>query len=112
MISEGTLVMSSNPPGAKLFVDGVERGVTPVGEPFRLVFQLMTFQGVRFVLAHARRLRAIAEANYKRDDIDAELLARQLELRAVTGDCDHILPTHRSVGDNDFFSLGHLKPQP
>jgi len=28
------------------------------------------------VLAHARRLRAIAEANYKRDDIDAELLGR------------------------------------
>jgi transposase len=32
--------------------------------------------GIQFVLAHARRLRAIAEANYKRDDIDAELLAR------------------------------------
>ena len=28
--NEGTLVMTSNPPGAKLFVDGVERGVTPV----------------------------------------------------------------------------------
>jgi transposase len=32
--------------------------------------------GIRFVLAHARRLRAIAEANYKRDAIDSELLAR------------------------------------
>ena len=32
--------------------------------------------GVRFVLAHAKRLRAIAEANYKRDSLDAELLAR------------------------------------
>jgi transposase len=32
--------------------------------------------GIQFVLAHARRLRAIAEANYKRDAIDAELLAR------------------------------------
>jgi transposase len=32
--------------------------------------------GLTFVLAHARRLRAIAEATYKRDDIDAELLAR------------------------------------
>src|SRR4030095_2197654 len=30
--------------------------------------------GVRFVLAHAKRLRAIAEANYKRDGVDAELL--------------------------------------
>jgi hypothetical protein len=29
-ITDGTLVMTSNPPGAKLFVDGVERGVTPV----------------------------------------------------------------------------------
>ena len=37
---------------------------------------LLTGAGVHFVLAHARRLRAIAEANYKRDDIDAELLAR------------------------------------
>ena len=32
--------------------------------------------GIRFVMAHATRLRAIAEANYKRDEIDAELLAR------------------------------------
>ena len=32
--------------------------------------------GVGFVLAHATKLRAIAEANYKRDEIDAELLAR------------------------------------
>ena len=31
---------------------------------------------IGFVLAHARRLRAIAEANFKRDEIDAELLAR------------------------------------
>ena len=30
VVSEGTLVMTSNPPGAKVFVDGVERGVTPV----------------------------------------------------------------------------------
>lgn len=28
--SDGTLIMSTNPPGAKLFVDGVERGVTPL----------------------------------------------------------------------------------
>jgi hypothetical protein len=33
--SEGTLVMNSNPPGAKLFVDGVERGVTPVTVPLK-----------------------------------------------------------------------------
>jgi transposase len=38
--------------------------------------ELVTGPGLTFVLAHARRLRAIAEANYKRDDIDAELLAR------------------------------------
>ena len=38
--------------------------------------ELLTGAGVQFVLAHARRLRAIAESNYKRDDIDAELLAR------------------------------------
>ena len=28
--NDGTLIMSTNPPGAKLFVDGVERGVTPL----------------------------------------------------------------------------------
>lgn len=38
--------------------------------------ELLTGAGVTFVLAHARRLRAIAEANYKRDDLDAEVLAR------------------------------------
>lgn len=38
--------------------------------------ELLTGAGVCFVLAHARRLRAIAEANYKRDEIDADLLAR------------------------------------
>lgn len=38
--------------------------------------EVLTGADVHFVLAHARRLRAIAEANYKRDDIDAELLAR------------------------------------
>lgn len=37
---------------------------------------LLTDAGITFVLAHARRLRAIAEATYKRDEIDAELLAR------------------------------------
>ena len=40
------------------------------------LFEVLTAAGVRFVLAHARRLRAIAEANYKRDTLDAELLAR------------------------------------
>lgn len=32
--------------------------------------------GIGFVLCHATKLRAIAEANYKRDEVDAELLGR------------------------------------
>jgi hypothetical protein len=28
----------------------------------------------------------------------------------MAGDGNHILPTQRGVGDNDFFSLGHLEP--
>ncbi len=40
------------------------------------LYELLTPAGARFVLAHAKKLRAIAEANYKSDDIDAELLAR------------------------------------
>ena len=44
---------------------------------------------VHFVLAHARRLRAIAEANYKRDEIDAELLARM----RVAGLIPEVYPT-------------------
>ncbi len=33
-------------------------------------------QGITFVLAHAKKLRAIAEATFKSDEISAELLAR------------------------------------
>lgn len=33
-------------------------------------------EGIGFVLAHAKRLRWIAQSNYKADDVDAELLAR------------------------------------
>ncbi len=37
-------------------------------------------------------------------------VARQLQMRAMTGDGDHVLPTQGAAGDNDFFSLGHLEP--
>lgn len=37
---------------------------------------LLVGHGHRFVLAHAKKLRVIAEANYKRDEVDSELLAR------------------------------------
>lgn len=37
---------------------------------------LLVPRGIGFVLAHAKRLRYIAESNYKADDVDAELLAR------------------------------------
>jgi len=40
------------------------------------IHDLVHGHGHRFVLAHARKLRAIAEANYKSDEIDSELLAR------------------------------------
>lgn len=40
------------------------------------LYDLLTGNGIGFVLAHAQRLRAIAEADYKRDELDAELLAR------------------------------------
>ncbi len=40
------------------------------------LFDRLQGQGIDFVLAHAKRLRVIAEPNYKSDDIDAELLAR------------------------------------
>jgi transposase len=40
------------------------------------LFDRLHGHGVHFVLAHAKRLRVIAESNYKRDDIDAEILAR------------------------------------
>lgn len=47
---------------------------TTAGWPW--VYDLLTPVGIGVVLAHAKKLRAIAEANYKRDEIDAELLAR------------------------------------
>ena len=40
------------------------------------LFDRLQERGIDFVLAHAKRLRVIAESNYKSDDIDAELLAR------------------------------------
>lgn len=40
------------------------------------LFDRIEDRGIHFVLAHAKRLRVIAESNYKSDDIDAELLAR------------------------------------
>jgi len=40
------------------------------------LFDRLEGSDVHFVLAHAKRLRVIAESNYKSDDIDAELLAR------------------------------------
>jgi transposase len=40
------------------------------------LYDLLVRRGVGFVLAHAKRLRAIAESNYKRDELDSELLAR------------------------------------
>ena len=40
------------------------------------LFDRLEGSGIHFVLAHAKRLRVIAESNYKSDEIDAELLAR------------------------------------
>ncbi len=40
------------------------------------LFDRLERPDVHFVLAHAKRMRVIAESNYKSDEIDAELLAR------------------------------------
>ena len=40
------------------------------------LYELLSEHGIGFVLAHAKKLRAIAEAKYKSDEIDAEVLAR------------------------------------
>ncbi len=40
------------------------------------LFDLLERPGIHLVLAHAKRLRAIAGSNYKRDEVDAEVLAR------------------------------------
>ena len=40
------------------------------------LFDRLQERGIDFELAHAKRLRVIAESNYESDDIDAELLAR------------------------------------
>ena len=37
------------------------------------LFDLLDEDDVHFVLAHAKRLRVLAESNYKRDEIDAGL---------------------------------------
>jgi transposase len=40
------------------------------------LYDLLAGSDHRFVLAHAKKLRGIAEQTYKRDEVDAELLAR------------------------------------
>lgn len=45
--------------------------------------EVLSPAGIRFVLAYAKRLRAIAEANYKSDAIDAALLARMHLARLI-----------------------------
>ena len=54
---------------------------------------------VRLVLAHARRLRAIAESTYKRDAVDAELLARM----RLAGLIPEVYPT--PVGQREWATL-------
>ena len=43
------------------------------------IYELLVAKGIEFVLANAKRLRAIAEAEQKNDAVDAELLARMLQ---------------------------------
>jgi transposase len=52
------------------------RAVVETSSAWPWVQHVLQTAEVTFVLAHAKRLRAIAEATYKSDDIDAELLAR------------------------------------
>ena len=47
------------------------------------LYELLNGPDCRFVLAHAKKLRAIAEANYKNDAIDATLLARMQLVRLI-----------------------------
>jgi transposase len=47
------------------------------------LYDLLDGPGCRFVLAHPKKLRAIAEANYKNDQIDATLLARMRLARLI-----------------------------
>lgn len=88
-------------PPTRIRVDQPERLLTTLApyRPLEAVMEtsaswpwlhaVLTGAGVHFVLAHARRLRAIAEANYKRDEIDAELLARM----RVAGLIPEVYPT-------------------
>lgn len=47
------------------------------------LFDLLERPGIHLVLAHAKRLTAIADSTYKRDEVDAELLARMRLARLI-----------------------------
>lgn len=47
------------------------------------IHDLLLREGIGFVLAHAKKLRAIAGADHKDDELDAELLARMLQAGLV-----------------------------
>lgn len=63
--------------------------VVETGPTWPWLYEVLDQAGVQFVLAYAKKLRAIAEANYKRDQIDAELLARM----RIAGLIPEVYPT-------------------
>jgi hypothetical protein len=44
-VNEGTLIVTTNPPGAKVFVDGVERGATPLTVPLKAGTHALELRG-------------------------------------------------------------------
>ncbi len=64
------------------------------------LFDRLDGDGVHFVLAHAKRIRVIAESNYKSDEIDAGL-TRRSELRRRQP---------RGCGDHGYPAPGHARP--
>lgn len=59
-----------------LDVHGPTEVVVETSPVWPWLYDLLTGTEHRFVLAHAKKLRGIAEQTYKRDEVDAELLAR------------------------------------
>lgn len=55
---------------------GPAEAVVETSPAWPWLFDLLAETEHRFVLAHAKKLRGIAEQTYKRDEVDAELLAR------------------------------------
>jgi len=78
LVQESVRIPNSEPDRLLKLLNGFSpvEAVVETSPAWPWLYDLLERPGIHLVLAHAKRLRAIADSTYKRDEVDAELLAR------------------------------------